>query len=176
VEATAQRWNRHVVNYDLKQQIGLFRSVREHYRSVVERGGVVGRVLQTPRRAVLAVLALVVAGLVARSLLRRRRGKQLRPKAPSSRELAARRIVELYRALELALIARGVPRPSGTPPLAHAQALVAMGHPVGEEALALTEQYVRVRFGGEALNDAERRLYADRVRALKLMRVERTAA
>ena len=38
------------------------------------------------------------------------------------------------------------------------------------------EHPVRVRFGNEALNDAERREYADRVRAIKQARVERPAA
>ena len=51
-----------------------------------------------------------------------------------------------------------------------------MGHPVADEVLALTEQYLRVRFGGEALNDAERRHYAERVRTIKQTRVERPAA
>jgi transglutaminase-like putative cysteine protease len=176
VEATAQRWNRHVINYDLKQQIGLFRSVHEQYRNVVNRSGVVGRLLQTPRRAVIALLAIAGLAVLARHLARRRRSRPEPSKFPSTRELAARRIVELYRALELALIARGVPRPSGTPPLTHAQALAAMGHPVAEEVLQLTEQYLRVRFGGEALNDAERRHYAERVRAIKQARVERPAA
>jgi transglutaminase-like putative cysteine protease len=176
VEATAQRWNRHVINYDLKQQIGLFRSVHEQYRNVVNRGGLVGRMLQTPRRAVIALLVLVGVGLLARQLVRRRRSQRQPAKLPSTRELAARRIVELYRALELALIARGVPRPSGTPPLAHAQSLTAMGHPIATEVLELTEQYLRVRFGGEALNDAERRSYAERVRTIKQTRTERPAA
>ncbi|HWA76600.1 MAG TPA: transglutaminaseTgpA domain-containing protein [Polyangiaceae bacterium] len=176
VEATAQRWNRHVINYDLKQQIGLFRSVRDQYQHAVDRAGFVGKLLQTPRRAIVGLLALIALGFLARSLLRKRRIARRPSKVPSSRELASRRIVELYRALELSLIARGVPRPSGTPPLLHAQSLVAMGHPVADEALALTEQYLRVRFGGEALDDAERRQFAERVRAIKHARVERPAA
>ena len=176
IEATSQRWNRHVINYDLKQQIGLFRSAHEQYRSLVNKGGVVGRVLSTPRRALLALLGIGALVWVARHLARRRQKQRQPPKLPTSRELAARRIVELYRALELSLIARGVPRPSGTPPLAHAQSLVAMGHPIGDEVLELTEQYLRVRFGGEALDDAERRNYAERVRAIKQARVERPAA
>jgi hypothetical protein len=125
---------------------------------------------------VIALLGIAALAWLARNLLRKRRTGRQPPKLPSSRELASRRIVELYRGLELSLIARGVPRPSGTPPLAHAQALSAMAHPIAEEVLALTEQYLRVRFGGEALADAERRQYAERVRAIKQARVERPAA
>jgi hypothetical protein len=143
---------------------------------VVNSGGVVGRVLKAPRTALIALLALVGVVLLLRQLSRRRRGQRTPPKLATSREVAARRIVELYRALELSLSARGVPRPSGTPPLAHAESLVAMGHPIADEVLALTEQYVRVRFGGEALGDSDRRHYAERVRAIKQARVERPAA
>ncbi|MEO6598649.1 MAG: DUF4129 domain-containing protein, partial [Polyangiaceae bacterium] len=86
----------------------------------------------------------------------------------TERETAAREIVQLYCQLEAALAARGVQRPSGTPPRAHAAALEAIGHPVGEEALALTELYLSARFGHDSLNADERRDYMSRVRALRV--------
>jgi len=80
--------------------------------------------------------------------------------------------------LEAALAVRGVPRPTGTPPRAHALALTAMGHPVGNEALALTELYLAARFGRETLGSDERREFTRRVRALRAQRApnERAAA
>ncbi|HET9959737.1 MAG TPA: transglutaminaseTgpA domain-containing protein, partial [Polyangiaceae bacterium] len=175
VEAAAQRWNRHVINYDLKQQVGLLRSVRDEYRSVMQRAGWFGRLLQSPRWLVGAVLAVVGAYFLIRRL-RRRTDKRAEVPAPrKAAELRARRIVEQYRALELALVARGIPRPSSTPPLAHARALQAAGHPLADEVLALTEQYVRVRFGGEAFEDAHRKRFSERVRAIKQARLEAKA-
>lgn len=90
----------------------------------------------------------------------------------------AREVVELYRQLEGALAARGVPRPTGTPPRGHAVALAAMGHPTGSEALALTERYLAARFGGDPLSSDERRDFLRRVRALRTQRTgsEREAA
>jgi transglutaminase-like putative cysteine protease len=174
VEAVGQRWNRHVINYDLHQQVGIFHAVRSQYRSLMDKTGLSGKAFGSPRQAVLLACALVAAGLVARRF-RRRRTRQKQEPATTIRELSARRIVELYRALEFALIARGVPRPSGVPPLAHAQALIAMGHPIADEVLDLTEQYVRIRFGGEALTEGTRRAFAERVRAIKAVRTERAA-
>jgi transglutaminase-like putative cysteine protease len=178
VEATTQRWNRHVIGYDLKQQIGLLRSVHRSYSALRDRPGSIGKVLASPRLTLLVLIALG-GGVYAGLWLRRRRNAPLpSARASSEREIAAREVVELYRQLEAALVARGVPRPAGTPPRAHALVLVAMGHPIGREALALTECYLATRFGGVVL-DPERRLeFARRVRALRVQRVggQRAAA
>jgi hypothetical protein len=176
VEAMTQRWNHHVVNYDLKQQIGILRSVRHSYRSAIAHSNLLGRAFASPRRALMSILALAAAVLIGRRLLRRPWRRLGRAPLGTTDEIAARRIVELYRALDAELSSRGVARPSGTPPLTHATALVTMGHPGADEILALTEQYVRVRFGGEAFGDSERRQFMERVRALKQNRPERRAA
>jgi protein-glutamine gamma-glutamyltransferase len=176
VEALGQRWNHNVVNYDLKQQIGLLRSARSQYRDLLAKTGFVGRALSTPRSTLLAVLALGVAIFAARYALKRRHTSKRPRTSASSQEMAARRIVELYRALELALIARGVPRPSGTPPLKHAETLVGIGHPIAPEVVLLTRQYQRVRFGGEPLDDSMRRDFSERVRAIKLGHDEQATA
>ncbi|MBN2192578.1 MAG: DUF4129 domain-containing protein, partial [Polyangiaceae bacterium] len=76
--------------------------------------------------------------------------------------------VALYRALERALAARGVPRQTSTPPLGHARALLHLGHPQATEILALTEVYLEARFGMRQLDDTERREYLRRVKALRL--------
>ena len=170
VEALGQRWNHHVVNYDLKQQIGLLRSARKQYRDLVSRTGMFGRAIGSPRRAAVTLLIVASAALALRYWMRRRRGPLAPKPTANQKEVAARRIVELYRSLELALAARGVPRPSGTPPLKHAETLVGIGHPLASEVLTLTERYQSVRFGGEPLDDASRRDFADRVKAIKVGR------
>jgi transglutaminase-like putative cysteine protease len=173
VEATTQRWNRHVIGYDLKQQVGLLRSVHRGYSSLRDRPGTIGKLLSSPRLTLLAVALLIGAGYGAIWASRRRKASSPVARAATEREVAAREIVELYRQLEAALAARGVPRPTGTPPLAHAAALAAIGHPAGEEALALTERYLTARFGGSALSADERR---DFVRRVRLLRVQRASS
>ena len=178
VEATTQRWNRHVIGYDLKQQVGLLKSVHRSYSALRDRPGTVGKLLSSPRVTLLCVVVLVGLGYAVVWFRRRRRALSPAARAATERETAAREIVELYRQLEVALAARGVPRPTGTPPRAHALALVAMGHPAGSEALALTERYLSSRFGGTPLSAEERRDFSRRVRALRIQRPnnERAAA
>jgi len=173
VEATTQRWNRHVIGYDLKQQVGLLRSVHRGYSSLRDRPDTIGKLLSSPRLTLLAVALLIGAGYGAIWASRRRKASSPVARAATEREVAAREIVELYRQLEAALAARGVARPTGTPPLAHAAALAAIGHPAGEEALALTERYLTARFGGSALSADERR---DFVRRVRLLRVQRASS
>jgi hypothetical protein len=170
VEATTQRWNRHVIGYDLKQQVGLLRSVHRGYSSLRDRPGTIGKLLSSPRLTLLAVIALIGAGYGVLWFGRRRKAASPAARAATERETAAREIVELYRQLEAALAARGVARPTGTPPRAHAAALAAMGHPIGEEALALTERYLAARFGRDTLSPDERRDYVRRVRLLRAQR------
>jgi transglutaminase-like putative cysteine protease len=166
VEAMSQRWDHHVVGYDLKQQLGLARSVREHYRAWFPEDGVVRRTFGRPRASVL-VLIVVVAAIGALVILRRRRRPPAPSAQPSERELVARRITELYRTLEHAMALRGAARPTGTPPLTHASSLVVLGHPIASEVLALTEQYQSVRFGGAPFSDADRQAFVERVRQLQ---------
>ena len=137
VEATAQRWNRHVIGYDLKQQVQLFHNVREalldasHARRHPGRTEVTATPGDAARRAV-----LVIGGVVwLRRQQRRGPGPSL---TRSAKEVAALQVVRLYRSLEDAMVVHGVIRPSSTPPLSHARALVEMGHPIGPEVLALT--------------------------------------
>nr|MDQ2646949.1 transglutaminase-like domain-containing protein [Myxococcota bacterium] len=144
VEAMSQRWDHHVVGYDLKQQLGLARTMREHYRALFPEGGVVRRTFDQPRRVllVLAAAGAVIAAVVVFRRRRRPRGPELQP---SERELVARRITELYRSLDQVMTLRGAARPTGTPPYTHARALVALGHPIAAEVMELTEQYQSVR-------------------------------
>jgi hypothetical protein len=178
VEATTQRWNRHVIGYDLKQQVGLLRSVHRGYNALRDRPGTVGKLLSSPRSTLLGVSLVMAAAYGVFWFSRRRKAHSPAARAATERETAAREVVELYRQLEAALAARGVARPTGTPPRAHALGLKTLGHPLGEEALALTELYLAGRFGGVTLGADERRDFARRVRALRALRPpsERAAA
>ncbi len=176
VEAAAQRWDRNVVGYDMRQQVSLLRAVRDRYGELKTRSRVASTMLASPRRAFfsLASLMLVVGASV---YWYRRRGKpRAKPTPPSEVEARQRETAELYRALDGALLLRGAPRPSGTPPLTHARALAALRHPVAEATLQLTERYLRARFGNEAFSLEERREFLRQVRELgKAPREQRAA-
>lgn len=175
IEALAQRWSEHVVGYNLERQLTYFQAVRRQWRDLSQlstrRGGEFAR-----RRTILIGVAVgaILFGVVW--VLRRRRDGgpgQDRALEPS---LAAARPIELYRKLEAALAAQGVPRPTATPPLLHAQVLVEAGHPTGEEALELTRLYLRARFAGEPLTSAEERDFLARVQALRVRTQARSSS
>lgn len=176
VEAMAQRWNRHVIGYDLKQQLGILQKLRERYRSVVPKGSSVDRVLRSPNRGWLVLLGLSAIALAVYWYRKRPKGGPRAGQHPSGREIVALRIAELYRSLDQVMSLHGVPRPSGTPPLTHAQSLVRLGHPISAEVLSLTEQYIEVRFGGAEFEEADRRRFVQRVRELRQLRHELAAA
>ena len=162
VEAAAQRWNRHVVGYDLDQQVRLLRNVRDRYNGLTGTGRLVGA---SSRR-----VAILLAGLmlVALGIYFWRRHKTPGGDAPgaSPARAATLQVVTLYRSLEAAMATRGVPRVPSTPPMAHARALVELGHPIGAEVMELTQRYLEVRYGGATFTETERREYARRVRVL----------
>jgi len=166
VEALGQRWSHHVIGYDLRQQLGLWDQVRDMYVTLIPRRGVAGRVLASPQKTVLTVLALAGLAVGAYQLwIRRKKPKKVRDR--NEVERAAHEAAALYRSLERLLAARGVARPVSTPPLAHARSLEALGHPLGAPAVELTERYLRARFGGELLDGAARRAYLERLQALR---------
>lgn len=176
VEAAAQRWDRNVVGYDMRQQVSLLRAVRDRYSELKTKNRVASTVLASPRRAFFSILGvglLIGAGVY----WYRRRGKPRAQQTPPNEvEVRQRETAELYRALDSALAQRGAPRPSGTPPLTHAQSLSALGHPVAEQALQLTERYLRARFGHEAFSLDERREFLRQVRELAKPPREQRAA
>jgi transglutaminase-like putative cysteine protease len=176
VEAAAQRWDRNVVGYDMRQQVSLFRAVRDRYGELKTKSRVASTMLASPRRAFLSLTALVL--LVGAGVYwYRRRGKpRPNPTPPNEVEARQRETAELYRALDAALAMRGTPRPSGTPPLTHARTLGALGHPVAEVAIQLTERYLRARFGSEPLSLEERREFLRQVRDLSRPPREQKAA
>ncbi|HYJ09905.1 MAG TPA: transglutaminase domain-containing protein, partial [Polyangiaceae bacterium] len=176
VEAAAQRWDRNVVGYDMRQQVSLLRAVRERYGELKTKSRVAGTMLASPHRAILAVLGLALL-LGAAWFFYKRSGRR-RPKAPppNDAEVRVRESVELYRALDQALAARGAPRPIGTPPLTHALSLSALGHPMAEATRRLTERYLEARFGNAPLSPEERREFLREARELSRPPREQKAA
>ena len=176
VEAAAQRWDRNVVGYDMRQQVSLLRAVRDRYGELKTKSRVASTMLASPRRAFFSLTGLLLVA-AAGVYWFRRRGKP-RPKATPPNEVEARQreTAELYRALDATLLQRGAPRPSGTPPLTHARGLVALGHPIAEATLRLTERYLLARFGKQAFTPDERREFLREVRELARAPREQRAA
>ncbi len=172
IEATSQRFQRHVVSYDLEQQVTLLRELSSDdtelgSSSATTDGRVVGPL-------VLGVAAVLAAAWWWRRVRRGRGSSGEAGAAP--RTVSMIRATALYEQLEAALGQHGVVRPASTPPLAHAEALVAAGHPLAADTMAVTEAYLAARFGGAALSDAEASALAGRVRAIRSRPRERTAA
>jgi transglutaminase-like putative cysteine protease len=164
LEATSQRWERHVVGYDLQQQVSLLQTLSSRYR----RSGTTSPPAWPTRRMALAgVLALAAAAGGYYWVKRRAARAGTHEAAREGRTPSARLATALYEALEGAMAAHGVPRAPSTPPLRHAEALAAIEHPLAGEILALTRLYLAARFGGEPIDEAERRDFERRVRALR---------
>lgn len=172
LEATSRRWDRHVVGYDLRQQIGLWSTVSSSWR----RGGVTGGAASRQR----VVVGLLGAGIVVVAVVLWRRRKVARPASgPTGRaERVTSAVVatQLFEQLEAAMTARGVHRTAATPPLKHAEALVASKHPLADEYLALVGIYLEARFGHREVTAELRRDFEERVKALRAKVVEKDAA
>ncbi len=165
VEASSQRWNRHVVGYDLDQQLGILHSVSRSYNKLRSRSKLLSSPIASPRRLIpLLGGVLLVAG--ALYTLRRNRRRPRRAGDGAGARLKAQRAVTLYEQLEVALARRGVPRPVSVPPLRHAEQLAALGHPESDEIIALTQVYLEVRFGGRPLDAQLSQSFQQRVKAL----------
>jgi transglutaminase-like putative cysteine protease len=165
IEAAAQRWSRHVIGYDLDQQIELFRSVKQRYRDY--GGPDIKRRLEPFAPA----LTVVAVGAFAYFLWRRFRVRRVRvrPGKLIGQAAALSRAVALYRSLEDARRGMGIGRQPTTPPLAHARALEQLRHPAAPEVLALTELYLEARFGRRELSLEEERDFERRVKRLRRM-------
>ncbi len=174
LEAASENWRQNVEGFDVEKQLGLARTLRELFKkgdSQAEGAAVLSKL--NSRRAVVALCGVALIAVGVHFFRRRRRA----PVEDDARALsaAANRSIELYRRLESALAARGVPRPTATPPLTHARALVEAGHPTGEEALALTRLYLRARFARQPLSETEVRDFTERVARLRRPPVARAA-
>ncbi|AUX48167.1 hypothetical protein SOCE26_096970 [Sorangium cellulosum] len=164
IEATSQRWDRHIVGYDLNQQVGLFQTLTSRYR----RSGSSGETALSTRRLLLAAgAALAVGGgLLYWRFRRARRGRE-EDRSDAGRTPSSILATALYESLETAMLAQGIPRPPSMPPLRHAEALGRVDHPLAREVLTLTQVYLRARFGGAKLTEDDSRDFERRVKALR---------
>lgn len=165
IEATSQRWDRHVIGYDLNQQVSLLQSIRSRYKRV-------DAIFSSPTSRMRPVLTVVVvvagAGALVFWLRRRKRRRGNKPADKASARTASEQIAtSLYETLDFAMASAGVSRSPGTPPLLHAETLKVLEHPLSQEIMDLTGLYLRARFGGRSLSDEERRDFEQRVRQLR---------
>ena len=175
LEATSQRWEHHVVGYDLQQQVGLLQTLSSRYRRPSSTTAAAW-----PRARMLVGLGVVLGIGAAGYVWLRRRARRggPGPEASADRTPSARLATALYEALEAAMVAQGVPRPASTPPLRHAEGLAGIEHPLAEEVTGLTRIYLEARFGGAPIEDGDRRDFERRVKALRAadVRAARPAA
>jgi hypothetical protein len=160
LEATGERWNRHVVGYDLDQQMGLLRDVRRGWPASATFSNM-------PALRTWLLMALFVAAGFALLWRLRRRRRRLAPSSEAQQSQDTQRVVALYQQLEEVLRVHGVPRRADTPPLSHALSLESSGFPMAKEVLSLTEIYLESRFGNTPLDDGAALDYSRRVRALR---------
>ncbi len=160
-EAVSQRWNQHVLGYDLQQQVSLFESFGS-------RQSTMGRLLGGSRWRIVAIgvgIALVAFCLYKIWRRRRRRASE-HPLADKPLSPHAILATNLYEMLDRTMSHLGVARAAATPPLRHAENLEHSAHPLAEEILRLTRTYLAARFGDSPLSPAQRKDFEARVRRL----------
>lgn len=135
------RWNRWVLDYDVRRQLDMFNRVTDAFTSPqqgigTERGG------NAVRWVLLAAAALLAVGVL-------RRTRFTRGNALGGAE--ARVYLRVKKAYEKAGFAS-----AALPPLAFASALDRGNAPGAVHAVTVVGLYVRARFGGEMLSEGER--------------------
>jgi len=165
IEATSQRWDRHVVSYDLSQQLSLFNTFRKYRRG--DNSSTSNSSSRNRRGFILIIVAGVIIGAGYFYFRRKRLYASAAVKPGDARSQSALLATALYESLDVAMGVRGIARSPGTPPLKHAEALESMAHPLAHEIHDLTNIYIESRFGGRSLEDEERRTFERRVRALR---------
>ncbi len=165
LEATSQRWDRHVVGYDLSQQASLWREISRRRKAT---GSVFGEGVSL-KRVGFTALGVAAAGVLAWVWYKRRRQRALAPRAAEAepRSPSATLATLLYESLDSTMAAVGVPRSPGVPPLGHARALLMNDHPAADEILDLTNVYLSARFGGIELSEDDRLDFEQRVKLLR---------
>ncbi|MET0389988.1 MAG: DUF3488 and transglutaminase-like domain-containing protein [Polyangiales bacterium] len=161
IDALKTRWMTSVVGYDLRTQIGILRKMRELFASPKSSGSAANgdkshfdlSGFKEPGRII--VLVILVLGLGVFAWIWRSRRRRLHdPKRALTPQVAE--AVRLYQDLERALLANGRARPQASTPLEHAQALEQGGFSQADAVRSVTESYMRVRYGGDAMTADER--------------------
>lgn len=160
IDALKTRWLTSVVGYDLRTQISIVRKLSQWFAGsdskqsgAKTRDGVqLDGLKRMGRVAVFSVLLVGLAIAVAIWYSRRRKpGGSTRTVRPEAAE-----VVRLYHELERALQAIGFARPPALTPLEHAEALAAQGFSHATDVRAITDSYMRVRYGESSLQESER--------------------
>ncbi len=156
VDAARTRWSEHIVGYDLRSQVSLYRGVRRFFRELDRDEAPAREAGASGARAppwLWAVLGAAAALALAFVLLRRRRSRDGPPV-----DAGVRDAVRLYRALDAALAKLGHARPAGRTPLEHVAALEEVRFGALELVREVTERYLGARYGGRAIepSDVER--------------------
>ena len=168
MEAAAHRWSRHVIGYNLSQQVGLLRDVRNRARPRFSQFGLSSS--PTPRALLLGLgVALVLLAVGIWAWRRWRHGGDEGSEA-SETPRDARRVVALYRDMERKLAQQGLVRPPSAPPLAFANSLQAMQHPLAPEVMEITQAYLSVRFGRGELSEQDYEQLSERIDELSRSR------
>ena len=110
---------------------------------------------------------ILVAGAII-AWRRRRRSITVEPlHAATQRGASALLATELFEGLENVMSSRGVHRTVGTPPLKHAESLVASGHALGDDYRELVVVYLEARFGSREVTPVLKKDFEERVREIK---------
>ncbi|MBK6532785.1 MAG: DUF3488 domain-containing protein [Deltaproteobacteria bacterium] len=164
VEAMRMRWRHYVVDFDLGMQAQIARKVWRFFEQRRRHDTLSGRVLDRGRTSIaappvpwkgvagVALGALTLGALAWQINAWRRSGRGIRGAPPTAAVKAAQ---ELARALDAALVARGVARPSNRTPLAWAQELTRRKDAMAALATRVSERYTAARFGAETLSREE---------------------
>jgi transglutaminase-like putative cysteine protease len=135
------RWNRWVLDYDVRRQLDIFNRVTDAFRAPQQVAGTDGG------GNALRWVLLAAAGILAVGVFRRARFTHVGGTGGAE----ARTYLRLRKAYEKAGLAQ-----ASQPPLAFATALDRGDAPGAKHAATVVGFYVRARFGGEILADTER--------------------
>ncbi|MEO5511539.1 MAG: DUF3488 and transglutaminase-like domain-containing protein [Longimicrobiales bacterium] len=141
VDGLDYRWNRWVLEYDVRTQLSMFNRVADALR-VTPDASTTGTGGGSMRWMILAAVLALTAGMMRRSFV-------LRRNTPAARESAA--YLKLRRMYEK----RGYPPAIALPPLAFVKQLQADATPGAESAAQAVALYVRARFHGKPLSPLE---------------------
>ena len=161
LDALRMRWHRHVVEYDLRQQVSALKRA-QRWLAPPPAGG---RHARWPRWPIIGtLLALALAGvLVRRHLLRTRRARGGAPR--ETRRLAP--ASQLYARLLAVLARAGHPKPPGATPQEFTEELRRRGFGPLAPVEKLTGWYYQARYGGEGASSEALRQMAGLVEDLR---------
>ncbi len=175
LEAAGRTWDHRVVRYDLQQQLWLFGGARSRLWLAATTLRHVSPRIAGSRVAIFLMIAAggIIGGAAWVFIARRRKRRAGEPRRREKVSEAMRHVREataLYQRLDQAMTAAGVGRTPGVPPLKHAHALVGIKHPVAQHVMAVTERYLRARFGREPLATEERTGLEDSIQQVRVYR------